>query len=224
MHILCYTYARRKVRQRSAVVPALKNEVPKKIAVIGLGNTLRRDDGIGIVILESLLKSNSQKIYGSKANVNLSSRLIERQKASVNLTLSDPERAERVEGESKGHNKDSIDYFNFGTASFDLIHRMRDYDTVLLIDAINASLPSGEASFFELKDVKYNIKESPISTHELNLTGLFELSKAVNLKTKIYVAGIQIEDTSWIEGLSDSLKKRKDDIVKQISVFIEKAF
>jgi hydrogenase maturation protease len=28
----------------------------KKAAVVGLGNTLRRDDGIGIVVLESLLK------------------------------------------------------------------------------------------------------------------------------------------------------------------------
>ena len=28
-----------------------------KIAVIGLGNTLRKDDGIGIIVLEALLKS-----------------------------------------------------------------------------------------------------------------------------------------------------------------------
>lgn len=156
--------------------PALKKAVSKRIAVIGIGNTLRRDDGIGIIILESLL------------------------------------------------NKEGIDYLNFGTASFDLIHRMRDYGTVLLIDAINSSLPAGEIRFFELKDVKYNVKEPPISTHELNLTALFELSKAFKLKTKIYVAGIQVEDTSWTEGLSDSLEKRKDDIVKQISAYIDKVF
>ena len=30
----------------------------KKIAVIGLGNTLRKDDGIGIIVLEALLKSS----------------------------------------------------------------------------------------------------------------------------------------------------------------------
>lgn len=149
--------------------------MPNKTAVIGIGNTLRRDDGIGIIILESLLKL---------------------------------------------YKKEGVDYFDFGIASFDLIHRMRDYDIVLLVDAINASLPAGEIRFFELKDVKYNVKESPISTHELSLTGLFELSKALKLKTKIYVAGIQVEDTSWAEGLSGSLEKRKDGIAKQISVFI----
>lgn len=158
---------------------SIKKEVPKKIGVIGLGNTLRRDDGIGIVILESLLQF---------------------------------------------YKKEGVDYFNFGTASFDLINRMRDYDAVLLIDAINISLPLGEVSFFELKDVEYNVKESPISTHELNLTGLFGFSKAFKLKTKIYVAGIQVEDTSWSEGLSDCLEKRKDGIAKQISAFIEKTF
>ncbi len=160
--------------------PELKKEVPKKIAVIGIGNTLRRDDGIGIVILESLLKF---------------------------------------------YKKEGVDYLNFGTASFDLIHRMRNYNTVLLIDAINASLPAGEVRFFELKDVEYNVKESPISTHELNLTGLFELSKTLKLKTKkIHVAGIQVEDLSWDEGLSDSLEKRKDGIVKQVSMFIDSFF
>ena len=82
-------------------MPAAKKEVPNRKAVIGLGNTLRRDDGIGIIILESLLNVSK---------------------------------------------KEGTDYLNFGTASFDLVHRMRDYDEVLLIDAINASLPSGEIS------------------------------------------------------------------------------
>lgn len=148
-----------------------------RIAVIGIGNILRRDDGIGIKILESLLKF---------------------------------------------YKKDGVDYFNFGTASFDLMHRMQSYDEVILIDAINAALASGEVRFFELKDIKYNIKESAISTHELNLTGIFELSRKFKLKTKIYVAGIQAEDISWAEGLSESLKAKKKDIVKQVSAFIDK--
>jgi len=153
--------------------------VSKKIAVIGIGNTLRRDDGIGIMILESLLKF---------------------------------------------YKREGIEYFNFGSASFDLIHKLQSYDQALLIDAINASLPPGEVKFFSLKEIKYNLKESPISTHEINLTGLFELSKKFKLKTMIHVAGIQVKDTSWVEGLSSPLKKRKDDIVKQVSAFIDRTF
>lgn len=151
----------------------------KKIAVIGIGNTLRRDDGIGIVILESLFKF---------------------------------------------YKREGIEYFNFGTASFDLIHRMQEYDAVLLIDAISASLPLGSVRFFELKDITYNLKESAVSTHELNLTGIFELSQKFQLKTKIYIAGIQIKDVFWGEGLSEPLERAREDITKQVSVFIDKTF
>ena len=148
----------------------------KKIAVIGIGNTLRRDDGIGIVILESLLKLYQRK---------------------------------------------EIDYFNFGIASFDLIHRLRDYPTVLLIDGINASLPAGALKIFALKDIVHQPDNLATSTHEINLKTIFELSGKFAPKTKIYVAGIQVEDISYREGLSDGLKEKKDEIARQISIFIE---
>jgi hydrogenase maturation protease len=151
----------------------------KKIAVIGIGNTLRRDDGIGVIVLESLLKF---------------------------------------------HKREGIDYLNFGIATFDLLHRMKSYDAVLLVDGINAGKAAGELKIFELKDIEYNLKNSATSTHELNLKEMFELSGSLGLKTKIYVAGIQAEDTSYAEGLSSALKDKKEDIIKKISAFIDKNF
>lgn len=149
----------------------------KKIAVIGIGNTLRRDDGIGIAVLESLLKF---------------------------------------------YKREGIDYLNFGTASFDLIHRMQDYTTVVLIDGIRADLAAGELKIFELKNIEHDSKALFASTHELDLKSMFELSKSFGLKTKIYVAGIQVEDISYAEGLSDALLNIKEDAIKKISVFIDK--
>jgi hydrogenase maturation protease len=149
----------------------------KKIAVIGLGNTLRRDDGIGLVVLESLLK-----FYRRKA----------------------------------------IDYLNFGSASFDLLNQIKNYERVLFIDGINADLAVGEVKIFRPQDIKYNLKSTLASTHELNLKNIFELSKRLGLKTAVYVAGIQIRDTSYGEGLTGVLAKRKKAIVKKISVFIDK--
>lgn len=148
-----------------------------KIAVIGLGNTLRKDDGIGLIILELLKKSRQ---------------------------------------------KDNIDYLNYGTASIDLVHKISDYNKVLLIDGINAKLSPGDLKIFELNEIDYNVKEDPISTHEINLTGLFELCKKINIKTKIYVAGIQVEDTSYKEGLSALLSEKKEKYTKEISSFIDK--
>jgi hydrogenase maturation protease len=149
----------------------------KKIAIIGVGNTLRRDDGIGIIVLESLLKF---------------------------------------------YKREGIDYLDFGTASFDLIHKMQGYATVVLIDGIRADLVAGELKIFELKNIEHNSKPLLASTHELDLKSIFELSKSFGLKTKIYVAGIQVEDISYTEGLSEALLNIKEDIVKKISIFIDK--
>ncbi len=152
--------------------------MPKKIAVIGIGNILRRDDGIGIIVLESLLKF---------------------------------------------YKRQGLDYFNFDIASFDLIQKIRSYDIVLLIDGVNADLPVGKLIISELKDIQYKLDNSVTSTHELNLKAMFEISKSMDLKTRIYVAGIQVGDTSYREGLSDVLRKKKEDIIKNISAFIDEA-
>lgn len=145
------------------------------IAVIGLGNILRRDDGIGIIILESLLKF---------------------------------------------YPRPDIDYLDFGIASFDLIHRLQEYDKALLIDGIDAGLESGQLKIFKLQDIEYTITGSAISTHEINLKGLFELCKKLELKTEIYVAGIQVKDVSFGEGLTETLKKKMEDITEEINWFI----
>jgi len=151
--------------------------MPKKLAVIGMGNTLRRDDAIGLIILESLLR-----FY-------------------------------RIEG---------IDYLNSGSASFDLIHRLEDYEVALIIDGINAGLDVGEVKISELKDIEHEIDGSIISTHELNLKNVFELSKELRIKTKIYVVGIQVKDTSFGESLSEPLKNKVDEIAKKVSFLINK--
>lgn len=148
----------------------------KKIAVIGLGNTLRRDDGIGLNILESLL--NSYKY---------------------------PE----------------IDYLNFGSASFDLIHRLQDYDLVLLIDGISAGLKPGELKIFTLDEAIFTKDDGAISSHELNLKDIFKLTQKLVIKTVIYVAGIQVEDTGYGDSLSNPLKNKLKVLTEQIAKFIQ---
>ncbi len=154
-------------------------EVSKKIGVIGLGNTLRRDDAIGIVVLESLLKF---------------------------------------------YRREDIDYLNFSNASFDLLNRIKTYDKVLLIDSIDVGLGVAELKISELKDIKYRLDAPVASTHALNLKNIFALSKSLEIKTKIYIAGIQIQDVSYGEGLSEALENKQKGIVKKIAEFIDKNF
>jgi hypothetical protein len=51
-----------------------------------------------------------------------------------------------------------------------------------------------------------------------------ELSKDLSAGTEIYLAGIQVEDTSFGEGLSKTLNLKKEAITEGISKFIDKTF
>lgn len=148
----------------------------KRIAVIGIGNTLRRDDGIGIQVLGSLLKF---------------------------------------------YKRPGIDYLDFGAASFDLLNRMKDYDEMLIIDGIDAELAPGEMKIATLEKLSYSFPEGATSTHGFDLKTLFELYKTLAIKTKIFVAGIQVADISYGEGLSKAVENRREDIARQLDSYIE---
>ena len=150
--------------------------MPNSIAVIGLGNSLRRDDGIGVNILESLLNN---------------------------------------------YRRGPVDYLNFGIASFDIIHRLQNYDAVLLIDGINADLPACQLKIFALEEASFTEKNALVSSHELNLKDIFKLTQKLEIKTKIYVAGIQVMDVGFGEGFSAPLKEKTEEITKQIDRFIQ---
>ncbi len=122
----------------------------------------------------------------------------------------------------KLYEQPGIDYLNFGVASFDLIHRLRDYRRVLLIDGIDANLATAALKIFTLDQANFPPASSVISTHELDLKGLFELCKKFEVKTRIFIAGIQVADTSFGEGLTPQLQKKLANITKEISIFIDK--
>jgi len=150
--------------------------MPKKLAVIGIGNTLRRDDGIGVIILESLFNN---------------------------------------------YKRQAIDYLNCGIFSADLIYRLQDYDLALVIDGIAADLLPGELKIFGLADAALTKHNSAVSTHGLNLKDIFRLTRDLKIKTKILVAGIQVQDVSFGESLSEPLKGNLAQITKQIDQFIQ---
>ena len=145
------------------------------VAVIGLGNALRRDDGIGIIILGSLF--NNYKRQG-------------------------------------------IDYLNFGIASFDLIHRLQDYQAVLLIDGISANMPAGKLRIFTLKEAAFSREDNVVSSHELKLKDIFRLAEDLDIKARIYVAGIQVADVGFGEFLSNPLAENLDKLTKEVDSFI----
>ncbi|MDD5440370.1 MAG: hydrogenase maturation protease [Candidatus Omnitrophica bacterium] len=155
----------------------------KPKAVIGIGNTLRRDDGVGILVLDRLVKRYAKVVANGRSPLP--------------------------------------DFFDFGTASFDLVHKLERYTRVLIIDAVDCGNVPGEVRIFSLEEAVCEVKEGMTSTHELDLKGLFELVRRFDIKTEIVVAGIQVEDVSFGEGLSAAVEGRLPEIVKTIEQYIK---
>jgi hydrogenase maturation protease len=127
-----------------------------------------------------------------------------------------------LESLRNSHKRDAVDYLDFATASFDLLHRIGSYDKVLLIDGIDASLKPGEFRIFETDEIAYSLKETVTSSHGLSLKEILEFCRSLGLKTKVYVAGIQVRDASYNEGLTEELAAAHEKIVKAVGSFIKK--
>lgn len=136
----------------------------KKIGVIGIGNPLRKDDGIGIVLLEKLV-------------------------------------------EIKDDLPDDIEYIDGGTGGMNLLHLFARFDIVVFIDAVNFGGEVGESKLFKSEDV--NSKKIPIniSTHESDILKVIQLSKKLKeCPSKLFIFGIQPEDTSFGQTISTNLE------------------
>jgi len=145
------------------------------MAVIGLGNTLRRDDGVGIHVLAGL--QDELKDY-------------------------------------------KVSFLNFGIASFGLVNFLSGFKKVLLIDAMDAGLAPATMKIFRLKDATVYVKDNKLSSHEISLADLLEVSRTLGLETDIQVAGVQVKDASYGLEMSPELEAAKDHIVEDIKHFV----
>jgi hydrogenase maturation protease len=148
----------------------------KDLAIIGLGNTLRRDDGVGIHILALLQKPLKSK---------------------------------------------KIVFFNFGIASLGLINYITEFKKVLLLDAIDAGLPPADLKIFKFHEASFLVKEKKFSSHELSLGDLLGMCNALGLAADVYIAGIQVKDTSYGLEMTNELENAKRRIAGEISKFID---
>lgn len=120
------------------------------------------------------------------------------------------------------YRRPGCDYLDFGTASFDLIHRFQSYEKIILIDGINApGRAPGDLIIRDLENFRYQTNLLPASSHELDLSVLFELVKSLGMCPRVHVAGIQAGDVSFGEGLTGALEARFEAIVKEVADFIE---
>lgn len=142
-----------------------KDLLKGKVVILGIGNTLRGDDGFGPALINRL-----------KGNVN--AVCIDAGSAPENHIGS------IVKGKP---------------------------DTILIVDCVHLGLMPGEYEFLKKSD----ILRCGFTTHDISPNMFIEyLEEETN--ARVYMLGIQPQSLSLGEEMSDSVKKRLDEISKLI--------
>ncbi len=151
----------------------------KKIGVIGLGNPLRRDDAIGLLLLQ-YLQQNKKKHFKT------------------------------------------IDFVDGGTGGMKLLHLLKDYKTVLIIDAVDFKGSPGESKKFTVDEIKNQKIQFFLSTHEPDFLTVYALLKELDeTPDHLVIFGIQPKDTSYGTQLSKEIQCVLPLLQKQILIEIE---
>ncbi len=144
--------------------------------IIGLGNILRRDDGIGIRILEHI-KSDAEIINGE-------------------------------------------------VCGFALIDKIAEHDEAIIIDAVNMGKPAGTCKIFSSEAIKCHPRASgdpevKMSTHKFGLADILALIKTLEIKTKIHIIGIQPQDISFGNDLTDEISMAIPKVMELITCVMQ---
>jgi hydrogenase 3 maturation protease len=138
----------------------------KKVLIIGMGNRLKGDDGVGSIIAEKLKEKIREE----------------------NLFVIDAENApENYTGKIKEISPELL----------------------LIIDAVDFNSYPGDFRIFEIEE----IKDTTVSTHNFSISLLKKFIKV----DEIYLLGIQPENISFGENLSESVKKSVEKIIEKFN-------
>ena len=151
----------------------------KPACVLALGNPLRRDDSLGIRLLDELKKDQLAFLKG-------------------------------------------VDLVDGGTGGFSLLHVIKKYDLVIILDAVDFHGTTGEIRVFQEQDVNSVKAVCWSSTHGIDMLDVLRMAEEIGEKPKkIVFIGIQPKDISSGEGLSIEIDKQFSTIKKEVYSYIQ---
>ncbi len=93
------------------------------------------------------------------------------------------------------------------------IKELKDFDEIIIIDALEFGGEVGEVRTFELNE----IKDSITSTHNIPIS----LLKNFLPDSKIKIIGIQPKNIEFGEKLSEELESKIEEIVERVNLFLK---
>jgi hydrogenase maturation protease len=144
----------------------------KKVAVVGVGNTLMVDEGVGVVILN----------------------LLEKTKFS-----------------------EKIDFIDAGTSFFNIVSDLKEYDKVVIIDAVYGGRAPGTLYRFEMNEVEDFDVNGMLSLHDLGVTQSIKLEKLTGgFPEDVVFFGIEPKTVELSMELSDEVQDNVEKITDKI--------
>lgn len=140
-----------------------KSNLKGKIAFVGVGNVLKSDDGVGVVLVNML----------------------------------------------RDKFKEPGVFLGCGTAPENYLEKLGNFDCVVIFDAIDLGMKSGEIAILKPEE----LSETDISTHNLSLKLLSRYLEEKGIHT--IVVGIQPENLRFGEGLSEVVKLSLEKFVRE---------
>ena len=108
------------------------------------------------------------------------------------------------------------DLLDIGTDGLALLDEMQKYKRVILIDAVNMGAKPGAVRVFTPDEAKIKINSDTMSTHGFGLAEVIKLMEQLDIKVDFKIIGIQPENISFGEGLSEAVAKKIPEIIELV--------
>jgi len=150
------------------------SSAPERILVLGIGNILMKDEGVGCRVVEELWAR-----YEFPANVDID---------------------------------------DSGTMGMMILNLLRQYDFVLVVDAVNGTgYPGGTVVRLSPEDIAAN--QVMHSLHDIRFVDVLQAAELIGIRPEGHVVGIQVQDMEPVEltiGLSDEVEAALDTAIDAV--------
>jgi hydrogenase maturation protease len=179
----------------------------KRICIVGLGNDLMGDDGVGPTVVRKLHEMG----------------VPDRDKATGPVDLTGILRKEELIDESMETSDDEvvIEAFDAGTSMLSAIYLMDGFDEAIVVDAIDFGGKIGEVVTFDPDEVES--AGTGISLHSFDVIETIKMMRQLDELSinRITIVAVQPEAVCRIESLSQSVADSIPDVLRSVvnSVF-----
>ena len=143
-----------------------------KVAILGVGNILLKDEGIGVRVVKEL-----ENHYSFPSGIQL------------------------IDG---------------GTAGHHLINLIRDFDEIIVIDAVEGKEPPGTIYRFSLDQITFEIPTT-FSIHEVGVLEVLSQLKLLDKVPRVTFIGIEPLDISpWGMNLSPVIEGKIPELMEEV--------